>query len=559
MKRRTHFRYALPWLVALGCGAGDEQDRPAEAAGSPASTASSDPLEMGSVRFDPGCVGVANEHARRGLLLLHHMEYLDSREAFTAATEADPACTMGYWGRAMTIIHPLWPDVPSDEGLMEGAELVRIARERTRPLGPAAAYLSTAEAYFRDGPERTEPERLLSFEAAWRAAMESYPEDIEARALYALSHLATASPEDKTYRHQFEALALLDDVLEAVPDHPGGYHYTIHARDYPPLAAEAVDIARAYGKLATSIPHALHMPTHIYTRLGLWDESIQGNERSAETSRVRGQRLGGITTDFHHALDYLAYAHLQRAEDDQARAVMEQAIAADGPWVAANMPAIAYALSAIPARYALERRDWEGAAALPVRSPDGFPWGETFAPFEAITYFARAIGGARSGRLGVARAAIDTLAAFEERVAGTASAAYWRTQVRVQRLAARAWVDRATGDAEGGLRLMREAARLEASTEKHAVTPGEVIPAAELLGEMLLLDGLPAQALESFEAALERSPGRLNGLAGAAEAAEAAGRPDLAADYDSRLLELTLSAEVERPAIARAREYLGQR
>lgn len=554
-------RLATLSAVALACSPAADRDPDSRVPDegvvpAPSVAEAPDYGEMGSVRFEPVCEGIANDHATRGLVLIHHMTYVDARQAFAAATEADPACTMGYWGQAMAIIHPLWPDVPSDEGLARGAELVRLARQRAAPAGRPAAYLATVEAYFEDAASKTEPERLLAFETAWREVFEAYPDDIEARALYALSHLATASPEDKTYRHQMEALELLDDVLEAIPDHPGGHHYVIHARDYPPLAEDALDVARSYGRLARNIPHALHMPTHIYTRVGLWDESIEGNDRSAAASWAQGERLGGIATDFHHALDYLAYAHLQRAEDDLARAVMERAIAADGPWAAVNLPAVAYALSAIPARYTLERDDWDGAAALPTRSPDGFPWSDALAPFEAITYFAKALGAARSGQFDRAREAIDRLAAFEDRVSATASAAYWRTQVRVQRLAAEAWLARETGDADRGLALMREAAALEASTEKHAVTPGEVIPASELLGEMLVLEDRAEEALAHYEAALARSPGRLNGLAGAAEAADAAGRPTLATEYYRQLLALVADPEADRPALARAREYL---
>jgi len=511
---------------------------------------------MGSVRFASECGDVANEHAVRGLTLLHHMTYLDAGEAFAAATEADPGCTIGYWGQAMSIIHPVWPDVPTEDGLLRGTELVRLARERTDPSDRTAGYLATVEAYFENAAEKTEPERLVAFEGAWRAVSEANPDDLEARALYALSHIATASPQDKTYAQQFEALDLLDDVLEAVPDHPGGHHYTIHARDYPPLAEEALEVARAYGRMAENIPHALHMPTHIYTRVGLWDESIAGNSDAADAATRQGERLGGITTDFHHSLDYLAYGHLQRGEDAAAAAVLERALAADGPWVSKNPPAIAYALSAIPARVALERADWEAAAALQARQPEGFGWNDGLAPFEAITYFAKAVGAARSGQYEVARESIETLREFEDRVSATASASYWKNQVRVQRLTGEAWLAWETGARADGLTLMRQAAVLEAATDKHAVTPGEVIPAAEFLGEMLLESGAAEEALASFRSALERSPRRLNGLAGAAGAAVASGDAEAAAGYYRQVLKLTANADSELPAMARAREYL---
>ena len=550
---------AIAFAVAA-CGAADDP-APETASGSVptasvVATASGD-QELGSVALETSCGEVAHEHVERGLALLHHMTYLDARESFAAAVEADPGCGFGYWGQAMTLIHPLWPDVPSEEELERGWELVRLAGENAAPDDRSEAYLRTVEAYFRDAAERAESDRLAAFAAAWAETRDAFPDDLEARALSALAHLATVDPTDKTYARQHEALDLLDDVMEAVPDHPGAHHYTIHARDYPPLAEDALEVARTYGRLSPEIPHALHMPTHIYTRVGLWDESIDGNDRSAASSWARGQAAGGIATDFHHALDYLAYAHLQRGEDEQARAVMRHALAADGPWIATNMPAIAYALAAIPARYALERRDWEAAADLEARVPDGFPWDDGFAPFEALTWFAKAVGAARGGDPDAARDAIAELETLGERVSRTSSNAYWRTQIQVQELAARAWLAFESGDRAEGLRLMEEAARIEATTEKGPVTPGELLPAAEQLGEMLLAEGRAEEALAAYEAALARSPRRLNGLAGAALAAHAAGLEDDAARYYDELLDLTAAAEVERPAVAEARESLG--
>ncbi len=552
--------FALAFALAA-CGAPADRDpESSSGGGAPASlTTTDDGLgNLGTVRLETACSEVADKHAGRGLALLHHMTYIDAQESFAKAVEADPGCTFGYWGQAMTIIHPLWPDVPDAEGLERGQELVALARAQTSPEGREDAYLATVEAYFRDADQRGERERLADFEAAWRVTAEANPDDLEARSLYALSRLATASLTDKTYAQQFAALDLLDDVLEAIPDHPGAHHYTIHARDFPPLAKEGLEVARAYARLAPDLAHSLHMPTHIYTRVGNWDESIEGNNRSADASWEHGRELGGIATDFHHALDYLVYAHLQKAEDEKARTAMERAIAADGPWVAVNMPAIAYALAAIPARYALERRDWDAAANLVPRRPVGFPWNDGFAPFEGVTHFAKALGGARGGDYEVAREAIAALDVLSERVAQTSSNAYWTGQIQVQSLAARAWLAFETGDRAGGLDLMQQAARIEAASEKGPVTPGELIPAAELLGEMLLEMGQGSVALIAFEAALRRSPARLNGLAGAAKAARADGQEDLAADYYRQLLELTTEAEVEREAMVEAREFLAE-
>ncbi len=553
------------WLLAFtACGAPDttRDDSPPAGDGTTsvaaADTGWEDLGNLGTVRLQAECGEVANRHAETGLALLHHMTYLDAREAFTAAVEADPGCGFGYSGQAMTIIHPLWPDAPTDDQLEEGWGLVEQARERASGDDRATAYLSTVEAYFRDGVDRTEGERLGSFDEAWTRVHEAFPDDLEARTLSALARLSTLSLADKTYQRQYEALDLLDEVLEAMPHHPGAQHYTIHARDYPPLAEEALDLARAYARLAPDVPHALHMPTHIYTRVGNWDESIDGNDRAAESSWKHGQTLGGILTDFHHSLDYLAYAHLQRGEDQKALEVVERAIAADGPWAAVNLVVIAYALSAIPARYALERGDWDAAAALVPRSPSGFPWGDGFAPFVALTQFAKALGGARGGQPEIAREAIADLEALSEQISQTSADAYWKTQVQVQLLASRGWLAFETEDRSSGLELMSEAARIEDSTGKGPVTPGELLPAAELLGEMLLEMGQAGEALAAFQAALARSPGRLNGLAGAARAARASGRDDLAADYYRELIALTSEAEVERVAMTEARAFLAE-
>lgn len=558
-------RVALLALAVTACGPteGNQPERPqsegAETTGSMAMGADLAAFgDLGSVSLDAGCSPVANDLADQALALLHHMTYVEAQQTFAAAVEADGGCTMGYWGQAMTIIHPLWPDEPGDAGIARGQELIELAEAQTAPEGRPAAYLQTVAAYFEDGENRTERERLASFAGAWAEVQETYPDDLEARSFAALTHLSTADPTDKTYPERHQALDWLDRVLEEIPDHPGAHHYVIHARDVPELAEEGVEVARSYAKLSPDVPHALHMPTHIYTRVGYWEESIDGNARSAESAWASGQRQGGISTHFHHALDYLAYAHLQRAEDDKAYAVLERAIGADGPWAASNYSAIAYALAAIPARYAIERRDWAGAMALEPRQPAGFPWDDRFAPFEAITHFARGLAGARSGNVGVADAALQELAALGEKVTGTGANAYWASQVEVQSLAIRAWLAFEAGDQDEGLRLMSQAADLEASIDKHAVTPGELVPAAELLGEMRLAAGDPTGALASFEAALSRSPERLNGLAGAARSAVELGRGDLAERYYGELVALTASAEVERPEMREARAFLGE-
>jgi tetratricopeptide (TPR) repeat protein len=335
-----------------------------------------------------------------------------------------------------------------------------------------------------------------------------------------------------------------------MPDHPGAHHYVIHAYDNPALSEGAVEVARSYGDIAPDIPHALHMPTHTFTRLGLWQESIDWNRRSADAAL---KRPVGDATSLHyfHALDYLAYAYLQGAEDQRAEAVMAELAGVEPPYQAHL--ASAYTFAAVPARLALERHRWEVAAQLEPRWPSDYPW-ETATAQQAITYFARALGAARSGRFQQAHDDLEMLAAMHEKVA--ARSPYWGTQVEIQRLSALAWLQFKEGDQDLGLATMRQAAELEAGTEKHPVTPGEVLPARELLADMLLASGQPDAALAEYAAALDRSPNRFNSLYGAGHAAELEGDAETAADYYRALINVTARADTERDRLQHARAYL---
>jgi tetratricopeptide (TPR) repeat protein len=357
-------------------------------------------------------------------------------------------------------------------------------------------------------------------------------------------------PADKTFSKQQAAGAMAEQVLAEISDHPGAHHYIIHAYDNPALSAQAVDVARSYGKVAPEIPHALHMPTHTFTRLGLWRESIDWNRRSADAALNRP--VGGkISLHYFHALDYLAYAYLQGAEDQKALDVMREMEGVEPPYQAHL--ASAYTFAAVPARLVLERRLWEDAAALEPRRPSEYPW-ETAPAMEAITYFAKALGAARSGRLAEARTNLETLTTIHERVA--AASPYWSTQVEIQRLSALAWLQLAEGSQDEAQSTMSTAAELEAGTEKHPVTPGEVLPARELLADMLLELGRPAEALAEYEAALDRSPNRFNSLWGAGRAAELIGDTEGAVTYYRALLELCDNADTEREQLQHARAYL---
>jgi tetratricopeptide (TPR) repeat protein len=513
--------------------------------------------KLGTVHFPVSCSEPSKHLMERGVALLHHMTYSGARRVFETVREADPDCALAYWGIAMTYVHPLWLDTPDKEGFKLGLELLKLAKTRGQKTERERAYIAALEAYYENALERGQRARLASFEQAWKKVHREFPDDLEAASFYALAHLATAKSEDKSHRIQKEAGAIVEKVLAQIPDHPGAHHYIIHAYDFPGLADRALEVARNYGKVAPEVPHALHMPSHIFTRLGLWQESIDWNRRSAAAA-WKNKVDGAITIHYPHALDYLMYAYLQQVKDEKAKEVMEIVLSLSGPFYDLNAEASAYALAAIPARYTLERQQWGAAANLKPRKPVSFHWGNRFAAYEAITHFARALGAARSGNTIAAQRALKELGTLHDIVAQ--KSAYWANQIEILQLSARAWLVLEQGNQVESLRLMQLAARLEASTEKYPVTPGEVLPARELLGDMLLELERPKEALAEYEAALDRSPNRFNSLYGAGRAAELAGNKKKARAYYQKLLEELLEvaaqADTERPHLQHARRFL---
>jgi tetratricopeptide (TPR) repeat protein len=550
------YEIALVGCAAVLAGCGGERTSAPAASGAAAPAAFADLLStpVGEVDFPVGCAGEAAALAERGVAFLHHMMYAQADFVFGLALDADPDCAIAYWGQAMTIIHPLWADVPDAEALARGARLSATALGIGGHDPREDAYLETTRAYFENGEARTEAERLRSFDVAWGAVATANPEDLEAAAFYALAHLATADPSDLSFARQRQTGAMAERVLAASPNHPGAHHYIIHSYDSPALAPRALPVANAYGRLAPKVPHATHMMTHIYTRLGLWEESIEWNLASAEAGWELCTQSGVIFNDYPHALDYLAYAYLQRGEDERVLDILETASELQPPYSDINRNASAYAFAALPARYALERRDWEAAARLEPRTPASFPWTADYDAYVAITHFARAIGLARLGRVEDARREIDMLRELEARVEPLS--AYWAKQVAIQAASAEAWLAYAEGDVDGALAHMRRAAALEATTEKHAVTPGEILPAAELLGDLLLEAGRVDEALAAYRDALARSPGRHNGLYGAGRAALMSGDEDAARAYLSELAALAGDAPTPRPTVTEAAAWL---
>jgi hypothetical protein len=374
----------------------------------------------------------------------------------------------------------------------------------------------------------------------------TYPEDREAAVFYALALNATALPTDKTFANTLRAAAILQEVFAEQPDHPGVAHYLIHSYDYPPLAQHGLDFAQRYGGLAPAVSHAQHMPSHIFTRLGYWQESIRSNLAAAQAA--------ANDFDLLHAKDYLVYAYLQLGQDQRASGVLAEIMGF--PRAADENVATAYAFAAMPARYALERGRWTDAAALSLH-PSGFTWSR-FPEFEAITVFARAMGAARNGDAAQARQDAERLEALRDAVSARGDA-YWAEQVAIQREVALAWVARAEGRNQEALALLRAAAEREDATDKHPVTPGPIAPARELLGELLLELNAPGEALAAFEASQRVEPNRFRGLFGAARAADLAGDRERARTYYAQLLALAEHADTARPELQQARAYLAQR
>jgi tetratricopeptide (TPR) repeat protein len=500
--------------------------------------------KIGTVSFQVSCTPAAQAEFNRATAMLHSFWFDVSRQAYEAVAVADPACAMAYWGVAMTLLNNPLASPPTPAALVEGWAAV----EKAMAIGPKTPrerdYVAAVAALYRDPARNDHRARVLAYEKAMERVVQRYPDDREAAVFYALALNMAAVPGDKTYTRPLKAAALLEQVFAEQPNHPGVAHYLIHSYDYPPIAGKGVGAARRYASIAPSAPHALHMPSHIFTRLGYWDESITTNRASAATARDHGNKL--------HAMDYMAYAYLQTAQDAAARTVLDEARAIEQ--VNVEHIGAAYALAAIPARYALERGRWADAAALTLK-PAGYAWAR-FPMAEAVVVYVRGLGAARSGDAAAARRDIARLGALEETLT-VGRQAYWAEQTRIQRRVVSAWLARLEGRHQEALDELRAAADLEDRTEKHPVTPGPVIPARELLGEMLLEMKQPAQALAAFEHSMSLEPNRFRGLAGAARAAELSGDRDKARRYYGDLLALARSGDGDRPELKHAAAYVG--
>jgi len=511
--------------------------------------------KLGNVHFPVSCSRAAQSQFERAVALLHSFWYEEAVKAFTVVTETDPSCAMGYWGIAMSMYYPLWQP-PSAATLQKGWATVEKAKAAGAKTARERDYIAAIEAFYKDADRLDHRTRAVAYEKAMESVYVRNPKDNEAAVFYALALDSTADPSDKTYTNQLKAATILEKVYREEPNHPGVAHYLIHSYDYPSLANRALVPARSYAKIAPSVPHAQHMPSHIFTRLGLWEESIQSNTVSAAAGREYARKSGweGAWPEQLHAMDYLAYAYLQTGQDQKAQGVLDElrSIRKAEP----ENFAAAYAFAAIPARVALERHRWSEAAAL-APHPAEFPW-KRFQWGEAITSFARALGAARSGEVATARQDADKLQALRDSLV-QAQNAYWADQVEIQRRAALGWIALAEGKNDDAVTLMRSAADLEDASDKHPVTPGAILPARELLGSMLLELKQPAPALREFETSMGREPNRYNGIYGVALAAELSGDLSKAKTYYARLVTLCDKADTERPELHHARVFLAGR
>ncbi|MDE1465909.1 tetratricopeptide repeat protein [Spartinivicinus poritis] len=519
-----------------------------------------DRKNIGKIEFPISCSDDARQKFERALVLLHHMMYAQAKEHFTDLTQQEPNCAMAYWGVAMTLFQPLWPGRPSEEKLDEGWQAINKAKTIQTISPREKSYITATEAFFNNWQSLTHPQRIAAWEAAQHKTFQQLSDDINAAAFYALSHLATAPKEDKSYSHQKEAGKLLEKLYQRAPQHPGVIHYTIHAYDNPLLANRAITAARAYDKIAPDVPHALHMPTHIFVRIGLWPDVVQWNVRSAKAA-LNYPAGDFISHHYLHALDYLLYAHLQRGDDQAAKKTLKDMNTANKHQ---ETFVSAYALASMPARFALERHRWREAAELESRVPASFPW-EKFPQVEAISYFAKGLGATRSGDFASAQQSIQVM---DELYAKTKQAGsnYWAVLVDAQRKTIAAWIRFMNGDTKAALAMMRQAADLEDSVDKHPVTPGVVLPARELLGDMLILTANYQDAINAYEASLAISPNRLNSIYGIGHANELAGNStkaklyykklfDIAAPSVQKLAQQTKGKEI-RESLKQSRKFL---
>jgi hypothetical protein len=497
--------------------------------------------QLGNVHFETSCNEVAQRRFDRAMRYQHSFWYRASQEIFEETLKADPNCAIAQWGIALSLWNnphnaPPAPNLPLALAAIQKAKAMGAKTERERDYIDALAVLYT------DYDKSPHVPRVRAYLKAMEGVAARYPQDDEAQILYAIALNVSAAPGDKTYAQQLKGAAILEPIWKRQPQHPGIAHYLIHLYDYPAIAQKGLEAANRYAKVAPAAPHAQHMPSHIYTRVGYWKESITSNRESVKAARVEKEAGDNL-----HGSDYMVYAHLQLGQDKAARAVIAEMDEVSN--INPSIFAASFALAASSARYMFERQDWKGAAQLQVRE-------SRFPHAMAITHFARALGAARSGAPDAAKADIAKLAELRDKLR-EAKEAYWAEQVDIQWQVANAWVLNAEGKHDEALKAMSAAADAEDKTEKSPVTPGPLAPARELYGDMLLERGMAKEALTAFEATQAKEPNRYHGYAGAAVAAEKTGDKSKAKANYEKLVALGRDADSERPTLVAARVFVG--
>lgn len=531
MKLRTASASLVTFLLTTGIAL--SQDQHAGHAGHD---------HVGKVQFSNSCSPDVQSDLARGVAMLHSFWYSAGEQTFRDVLAKDPTCAIADWGIASIL---MWNPLNGVGPPPKVAERAQAAIEDGRRIGAKTQrerdYIEAVAAYYQDWASRSEGSRQEARATAFEALAARYPDDDEAQIFSALYIAGTQKQSDQTYAAYAKAAAILEKEFAKYPDHPGVAHYLIHSYDAPPIAAQGLSAARRYAGLAPDAPHAQHMPSHIFTRVGAWEDSVSSNQRAFDAA-IKGQEF----SEAYHASDYAVYADLQLGRDAAALRAMENVLKVNVP--PPVPPATWYSMAAMPARYALERGDWQGAMQL-VPTTSGLPY------TEALTWFARALGAARMGDVSAAEKAAAELA-LRHKALVDAGNRYWATEVQVQQGATAAWIAFAQKKPDDALTLMREAADREDKSEKHIVTPGRLVPARELLGDLLLEVGQPALALVEYEASAKREPNRFRGYSGAARAAEAAGDRPTAMAYYGKLLALARNADTQRPELLHAKAYV---
>jgi tetratricopeptide (TPR) repeat protein len=544
--------YLVLILLSVSCGGNKDQQLKTEIQAinfkqGEIALCGADAANFGTVNFDVQCSEKVKATFNLATALLHSFEYDEAEKVFAKVIEEDPKCVMAYWGVAMSNFHPLWQ---GKLDLEKGERTVSLAR--TLEMNEHDSDYLEAIGAFYDGWDKLDHKtRCAKYEEAMENVYKKYPQEKEAAIFYALALDATADPTDKSYAHQRKAGKILEGIYPDNPNHPGIAHYIIHTYDYPELAQQALPQARAYAAIAPASAHAQHMPSHIFTRLGLWDESIQSNKRSIAAAQCYAGNVGmhGHWDEEFHGMDYLMYALLQKGDDQKAKEQLDLLMSYDDPSVTNGKTG--YVFASIPARYVVERKQWTEAAALGV-FPKAFPWDKY--PWEsAITHFSRLLGYVHTGKTEEATKELEQLKLLQKKLSDEKEA-YKANQVQIQVHAGDAWIHFAQGKKKEAIELMTRAADMEDATAKHPVTPGEIVPARELLGDLLMEAGETEKALQAYETDLKKLPNRMNGLAGAAAASLKLKDTKKANEYYRQMMAVTTPEECKRPECMAAAE-----